>query len=349
MSLPIGLIPCPEIQGRINEYFLGTTGESNIEALPALEYLNSPSNAGNIQTTVSPGNGKLRNLDIVYTPRILESQVIQAESRACLATEKYGELKATYSIDENDITQYKELISQQDLIRKCEDDRLYLASRIAAGIDAVERATATRSATQIATLFGSWSASAVTYFSIVADTLSVRTKTAGVFTPGALEAIDLATVMSGYSGGKVIFSGAALYEGYRNYLAGCCANSGLDVAQLMNLYGTAVAWDRRVAAALGNVSNNFLVMEPGALQFLYYNYNAASLTADFNAPYANMVMTSPRTGIPYDVRVVNACPGEYSIIVELASKTVAMPDDMFRTGDEFAGVNFVNKGVVNNA
>ena len=58
--------------------------------------------------------------------------------------------------------------------------------------------------------------------------------------------------------------------------------------------------------------------------------------------YHHQTIVSPKTGLPYDLIIKDDC-GAISINVVGTFDLKGMPSDMFATGDNMEGVNFVNQ------
>jgi len=134
-----------------------------------------------------------------------------------------------------------------------------------------------------------------------------------------------------------------LNQYYKRHLAGCCSNSGLDLAAMAREFGVANAYDRRVVAALGNQNFN-MATRLYAQQLISYNFAPwkTGLDVMFQAgsDYFKTVMVTPK-GLPVDVTIKDTC-GEISMIVTAYGKVVGLPEDMFAACQNQAGVTFTN-------
>lgn len=75
----------------------------------------------------------------------------------------------------------------------------------------------------------------------------------------------------------------------------------------------------------------------GSAQVLYYNrWEGAFGRKDSNQAYGTI--TSPATGIPYDIVIKHDC-GNIHVTLTATTKVVALPLDMYQTGDDMEGVN----------
>jgi len=127
-------------------------------------------------------------------------------------------------------------------------------------------------------------------------------------------------------------------------MAGCCAQSGLNLGDMFAMYGKAVTWDAHVQAALGKEFT--FLLQQGAIQLLTLNMNGGSETdlsyinvgPGANTEFAGIV-NSPYTGLPYDLTVRYDCR-KIHIIVEGRVKAISLPADMFPAAHRMEGVNY---------
>ena len=338
------LVQCENLQEKLETAWMSN---QVADSSPFLEYLNSPENTAGINQVINPGQGKSRTLNLTYFPRLSETENTEATGRPCSAQDKIGNNVAQYEIDTEATTPSGERIAIEDLTRFCDDNDSYIAQVLARHLDVMDRKIAVKTATEATALVGQYSADTIAAYSLADPSiLTVTTKTSGLNVFGAYEKIQAATIMSGF-GGYVHFGGQLMFEHMRLSLAGCCTNDGLSVPELYNLYGSAFAYDRRLATALGSVTTESLVFRPQALQLLTYVQSPA-YTPNMNwmSNYSKFVLFTP-AGVPVDVLIKDDC-GVIDINMYAATKLVALPSEMFLTGDNFAGVNFVGQvSVVN--
>jgi len=344
------LTQCEDMQNRLEEAW-GVNSLFPRDPIPFLEYILSPENVNLVDATVNPGEGKTMNVNMTYFQRYLESEVTDASERGCDVGDKKGNCVKQYTIDTTDLVQSGERISAADLERFCQNNDNYFAERIVAHFDAIDRRVATKTAEEAHLLLGKWSQDVQTAYTVTNDALEVATKDASTddFKIGAIEQINQAALMSSF-GGFLSFGGQALNEHARLHETGCCSNLGLEVLEIYNQYGFAFAYDRRLATALGSVVNGNLIMQPGALQLLMYTQTPwkENISVDFMSGYAAFSATT-RAGVEVDVYIKDNCPGNVDINVFANTSLVGLPDDMFPTGDNFEGVNYVAEVTVDNS
>ena len=334
---------CPNLQNRLSDYFDSCMTGPLKEALPQLEFLLSPTNTNGISQTVNPSGGKLRKLDVRYSKRLLESAVSAGVDRnTCSTGSLIGDCIHTYEIDPDDNYGHKATFNSTDLQYMCESNAMYFEETLMKLIDVTERKVATRVAQDTISLIGAW---ATDVTPVTANFLQVKTLKDGTTQDVALDAfeqIDLAMMKTGFCVPAVIFSSDKFYSYSRMVQKGCCSTTGIDLSGVIAEYGKATIWDRRIQSALGGVNKNIMV-GLGALQLLTYNETGwkDGMPASMGANYFQFKLVSPRTGLPFDVKVFDNC-GTITISVIATSRVVGMPSDMFATGDVYEDVTYVN-------
>lgn len=340
------LVQCEDLQTKLDGVWT-RTGSLVRDPIPFLEFLTSDFNRNNIDVLVNPGNGKSMNYNLTYFQRISEDKVTTASERGCDTEEQYGNCVKQYAIDTTDLVKTGEVIKAVNLTRFCQNNPEYIAERIMYHMNVMDRKIASRSSAQASALLGAYSGDATSAYSIVDDVLKVATKSGDDIKIGAWEQITTAAEMSAFNG-VVSFGGHLLKEHLNLSLAGCCANQGIDVREIYDQYGFAFAYDRRLATALGSASTKNLIMEPQALQLLDYCETPWKDGLDFKAGYEAFRAVTP-AGVEVDVYIKDDCPGEIRINIYANTKVVAMPEDMFPTGDNFEGVTFAAEVEVDNS
>lgn len=330
---------CPALQFQVNEVFNDGNSQFIAEPLPLLEFLASQANNAGLSQQVGGRNGKRRTVEVTYFPRLLESTV-QSGIADCSAGSVEGNGITSYSIDDTTAVHRKISFSATDLADACNNNAQYAAERILALIDVVERDLATQVATDVAALKGKW-ANTVTVDA--QDNLEVDiTLASGDISPIVHQVINRATRKTLFPN-HVIIAGDELVNYYERTIAGCCSNQGLDLADMFARYGRAVMYDDRLATALGGDEFG-LAIGVGSIALLNYTESGwkqgMPQEAFIGSNYAQMMVVSPRTGIPMDLKISDNC-GTITISVTGNVKAVGLPDDLFPTGDKYDGVNFV--------
>ena len=146
------------------------------EPLPYLEYLNSDLNSSLIKTEVSPGGGKLRRVQARWIQRLPESIAVEgADIKNCTATEEYGDSTETYELSTTDTIQVSQKIDAETIATHCQDNSRYVVESIARLANALERAVATKAATETAALIGAWGTEVEDFFTVTDNKLEIAT------------------------------------------------------------------------------------------------------------------------------------------------------------------------------
>lgn len=324
--------------------------------MPFPEFISSPINNTGLQQVISPGNGKVRSVELKYQARIPETDVVENDSDLCSCDSTRGNCSQVYTIDPSENLSICEKITASDLRDICEPNNEFVMRKFMHIIDALERRIATKITQQASFLTGSWVGGGEVPNINGTDQLVIKTKKDGdAFTlnPFAMPEIDFALSASGYCAPVGIFAGRELYQYYRSLQAGCCATSGVNLKEMLDLYGKAVMYDPRVASTFSGGQNAGIVLQPGAVTMLTWNefgWNAGmALPFMEGSNYARTLVVSPRLGVPIDVIVKDECPGILTITASAVVKLVNLPSDIFPVGDKYRGVNFFNEILVTNA
>lgn len=346
------LVACQTLQADLNQYFETCNAPFLREPMPFAEFIASELNNKGLRNVVSPGKGKKRTVELVYSARIPESEVGENVADLCVCTTERGNCSQTYEMDCENVS-ICEKIQATNLTDVCKDNAMYFAERVAYLMDAIERKLATTITEQAVALTGKWANDVANVNA--ADQLVVKTlKDGDAFTlaPFAFQEIDQALRKTGYCAPSVIFGGTALVNYYERIQAGCCADSGIDLAAMLSKYGKAVMWDRRVVNAFPNGENGAIVTQPGALALLWWNQfgwnEGVALPLQEGANYVRTLAITPRLGVPVDVIIKDECPGVVTITMSACVKLVNLPDDIFPAGDVYDGVNWFNEIRVTN-
>jgi len=343
MSISRILSVCPDIQRPLGELFAETQFR---EPLPFLEFLNSDINTSAIRLDVSPGGGKLRQVQARWIQRLPESIAVEgADIKNCSASEEYGDSTETYTLETTDTYQVKQLIDAEAIATHCQDNDRYVLESIARLGNALERAVASAAATQAAAQMGKWGTEVSSFFTVTDDALVLPTKLSdGSIAPFTLQQIQQATQMAAYPGAFVGFGGAAMNSYAMQIMAGCCAQYGIDLSAVLAQYGFSFSYDQRLATALGGQTQNLITI-PGAIQLLSYNlasWNQGLADSMRGGQGYSRTQVFLPSGLPVDLTMKDDC-GNLSIVMTFTGKVVTMPDDVFEASDKYAGVKFVNQ------
>jgi hypothetical protein len=335
---PSTLVACPNLQDRLDNVFANDAARFYIDPIPFSEFLMSPLNKNGLAFQVSNGKGKVRNVELTYQPRILQSEVSTNVSDYCAATTERGNTSEEYTIDTTKNLAFDQKFDVEDLKSSCEDNENWFADQIAKMIAALDTAVNNKNATQAAALLGGWSSdiSGVPHITMSSDVAQVRTlQPSSTFAPfpSSMQSIKAAGRISNF-GASTIVGGMQLNHYLEQIQSGCCADYGLDLGDLQKRFGLASVYDRYVADAAGGDEFSWMVAN-GSLQVLHYNrWTGLFGKQDANNSYG---VVYGRLGIPYDISIKHDC-GTIQVSVVATTKLVALPDDMYQTGDHLDGV-----------
>lgn len=329
----LGLINCPDIQRRLDEDFEGARSLVQ-DFTPIVNFLSSPANgADTLIRQVSPGGGKIRTVNLVYPIRLTEDDVSTAVAPICTSTNEAGMRETTCELDISVGAQAAEKITWDDLARICEDNEMYLTSRINALINGVRSKMETEVTDQVIAALGGFPSDDTE--GVAAGIKTVQTLTAAAGTN--LDAIEEIGYTKDNLGIPRLFTfGSGLITKYFKRLdSGCCLDTmGVDLASFAGNQGVVHSHAYRVPAAMPN-ANDFLGLIPGAAHLVYYNRYARPMQ---NTSYKKMTMVDPFTGIPFDVELTDDC-GTLVLAVSSVFKVCTLPTDLFSINDRLNGVN----------
>ncbi len=207
-------------------------------------------------------------------------------------------------------------------------------------VAAMDTAVNIKNATQASALLGGWSTdvSGIDFVTLNTGVLEVQTlqpeSTFAPF-PQTMQSVQAATMSSNF-GQTAIFGGFQFHNYMKMNENGCCANYGLDIGAIQAQYGMSSTYDRDVSTAAGGAAHAWAISN-GALQVIDYNRWAGAFELkDANSNYGTI--QSPRTGMKYDLVIKHDC-GVISVTLTASTTLVALPTDMYQTGDHLDGVN----------
>lgn len=336
------LVPCEAIQDKLVNYWNTCSGIS--EPTPLYDFLLSGLNRTNtLQSVVSPGDGKIKTVRLVYTPRILRTSVTKGATHpTCTATTVRGNRWTDYTLDTTSNYQIEEKLTLTDFERICDPNDQLFAEKIANMLDAIDLEAAYELSAEAVALAGGWGTDVQNVDA--SDNLEVptlRTGTTDSLHPFTMQTIQNATQDSGYCDAFGIFSGRTFSNYAGAIQLGCCTDYGMDLAATFAKWGTAVMYDRAVYNAFGDQDNGLVVMN-GALQVVTWSLYDRAPWSSFVAGNEQIIKMRTRKGMPVDVSIKWDC-GAWHIVMTSTAEVKAMPYDMFQAGDPFNGVNFVNK------
>lgn len=337
---PSTIVSCPNFQDSLNSVYDIDAARFYAEPIPFTEYLRSPINRNGMSARIAPGDAKVRTVELTYTPRLLPSAVSSNVSNTCTASTVRGNTSTDYTIDTTQNLSVEESITLDSLKSGCESNAMYLQEKVMHMMAALDTAVNAKNAEQAAALLGGWASNvgSVPFVTLSGNDLQVQTlQPSSTFAPfpSTFQAIRKAAQISNF--GQFVIAGGLQLDSYIEQVKdGCCADYGLDVGAIQQRFGLASIYDNAIATAAGGDEFSWAIAN-GALQVIEYNkWQGIFALSDANESYGTVV--SPATGISYDLFMGHSC-GTISMSLTATTKVIALPADMYQTGDRLEGVN----------
>ena len=349
MSYIAAVQNCAEtLQDSLEQHFTGHGNGISPNQRPFLQFLSNQSNTMGIKQIINPMPGKVKTINLLYRQPLVQSDIDETTSTVCSGGDDLGNMLQSYSIDTasgGDWNTKTATFSLSDLHCIDESFEVFFAKELARLVDGVDAKVSYKSATTLATLAGTWSDDVESAFTVTANKLQIDYLDASSkYNPEEFYKITDSVIMTGFGADSVIFGGQKI-NGLANFAkAGCCASNGVELGSLWSQYGIASIYDTDVASALGGQAYS-VVTRPGATALLTFNeagWKNGSMVVDAGANYILFSIVSPKTGVPMDVLVSDACKS-ITISVAACTKLVGLPTDLFQSNDNYSGVKFVNK------
>ena len=300
-----------------------------------IRFLNDPVNTSAIRQQVQPGDGQTRTVELTYTPRINPATVQAGAATTCTGGSIFGETSTQYSININ--TDHISLSANIPLLAlstrsQGKDD--YVAEIVMK----LMRAIVQRANRDAITAFNVLRGAFANANGVVASA-SVATRAGNVFLPNPAE--EIITRYEEAEGGRVPFviGGGLINRWFRAMAASCCASTNVLLEEYVDQNNMVHVYDPTVDQILG--ANNFMVLEPGAMQMLSFNlYEGADVATANDDSFKAGVLVDPLTGLRFDYQATRTCD-QWTITLKLYRRFVTLPSDLFLTGDPLRGVNYL--------
>lgn len=343
----MALIECPKIQGQLNDAHLRKDFVNPSEKIGLTEFLLSPFNTdGFLQNQLSQGS-KIKQVELIYSSAICESAVSDSAEKLCVdPSNEAGQLSQLVTLDPTTGSSYAESFDISEMNKMCQDNELWFATRLQAGIDAVVRKMSTDNATQLQALVGKFNATDNDLN--VAKTLkTIATRKTGStdYTTTGYEEILFSSDLIG-KGTPFVFGMGEGYKYFKALNAGCCTSSGLSIPDYLAQNDIIFMADTKVASVFGQ--NDLVMLKQGAVQLVTYTEFSGKFGMINDEAYKQMIITDPKTGLSFDLQIKNdGCKLWFNI--KLSHKLVGLPTDMACVGGDFEGVTYVNEFTIVNA
>jgi hypothetical protein len=339
--LLVDLIPCADVQEALNDVW--GNGRVASEPLPLLMYLMSDTNTAGVemQQIIAPWDtGKYRDVVLTYVPRNAESEVDETLETDCPTDgEEEGMLSQRYTLDINDGVQWKRAFNFDAVAAICKENPLYFAEIVMRGIDVLDRRIETRLHEDIAAgLYGSFASDDKNYdgSSITGDIKKIQT----LYSDGKINRnfsaeIGMSARRNLISGAPALFGADTATKYVDGIEAGCCSEEGIDLFQFNSKFPYMYFDDYRITSTMPDGVNSVLMLEARALQLVWYN-RYVGMNAKEGAHLVKRTVVSPRTGVRYDMIVIDNCD-KLQIRLSVPYKLIGLPTDMYESGDRLHG------------
>jgi hypothetical protein len=358
MSATTALNACPNLQLELNENFNTCNASMLREESPFFSFVMNPANTGRVQYAVSPGRAKVRTVELRYDQRINTNETVaNVANPTCTSTTERGDYITTYTLDTSENITLEQLFELDDWITICRSGGTLMAQKVQMMIDSVVRARAKKTAQELSVLMSDaqWDDSVNASLTVNGlnqlVTATLKASSTDLNTQALMD-IEQALMQTNYCAPVFIGGGTLLFRYWKMLQAGCCADQGVDMGELMRLYGKFVTYDKDIVNATGLNTLSYVV-ETGATSFIEFTKNDIYQDPGIQ-PYIQdaatnyMVITDPKTGHRMDLNATLTC-GKIHLQLVSTGKLVGMPSDMFGTGDTMRGVKFINQILVTNS
>jgi hypothetical protein len=348
-ALESHLIACKDLQLELQSGW--GTNVYRTEPLPLLSALMQFSKP--MEPVMVPGDGKVRKLQTTFFPPLLESSVVETSERTCVATNPIEQREFTYELDTRDILQTNFFFEAENFTEFCGSNAGVVNNAIAQHVEILRKKAATRIAEQVALMPGNY-ATDVSVDGNNAFVVPTLQNTAGDPAVATLQKIDFATRMqSGYAGPMIIAGGDTLYNYIQLIQSGCCYNGGIDIRSIFERFNIAALWDRRLTTELNGTGADSLVIDSNAIQIVNYvqsGWKNGILNLEpriIGGTGWGYIFEDTTSGLLIDIRMSYNCD-RVDVVMDTVVKAFNLPDNLFKVGDVYEGINFIGKLKVTN-
>jgi hypothetical protein len=328
------ILSCPDLQERLDRHFLGLDGHPRTGNM-LTDVLMSPINTENVlQRQISPGNSKLRQVELTYKQRLLTAEISDSAVQDCTAGPMRGENSQVYNLDPDVGASDKWTVKPHDLQTNCIQNDMWFAEEIARSLDGLHRKMNIDMAQKLALNTGAFYGGSTA----ARDVATRATNIDPTYDPA--EVIRYAFDELDKPGAPMVFGFGEIAKWFRRVEAACCANLGINVGDFLRQNTMGFFRDRDVQNAM--TGEGFIAMLPGAAQILTFNEFSGpnSLTLIDEQSVKQGPIMDPLTGLVWDYYAELDC-GVWKIQLKLAYDLAVLPDDLFHIGDQMNGVNYI--------
>jgi hypothetical protein len=325
------------------------------DATPIVDTLLSPINReGFIQNNINFRPSGKKAVEVIYGQRTIESDINDGGLVNCTSGSTIGETSTTYEIGDTG-GNFAFSYTLQDLQTRCQADRFLIAKRIRSVMDAILAQAETNGAIFLLANAGNF-ASDVDNGQPAGTTTQKQVSTIlanGQIDYNAIESIAYEYQNNGFNGQPIVFGNEPWLKYYRALGAACCGLTGVDAGTYFNQNSYLFAQARKIAANGG--PNEAIVMAPRACQMITYNEFSSGGGWDVATGtiiYGTLMHPDPRyANIMFDYSAELTCSGTtktWTFRLALNYDFIAMPINMYQTGDRLEGVNGILNFIINN-
>ena len=338
--------PCPEWKGFIQDVWIRCQ-DPQLIAMPQevalATYLMSPENRGNLQARSVPMAGKHREVEVLYTPRVLMNEIAGTVSASCPSDAPTpGTKYKKYNVDETKGCEYSEAVDLRQLTENCESNMEYLARLLLRMLNGMDRKVETLLWNDMTTIPGAFAASDTNNVTGSVKTVSPY-RSDGTLNRRFMSELKFSAMAAAYCGAPAYFGWGDTLMAFEEHRLGCCAQDGSDIGRAFREHRMAFFGSENAETAFGN--DFFISLDTGAVQLISWNMYSNSPDGDLHhadeAFHKRSTITSPLTGITYDMLWERVCDKPV-ITLKFTGEVHGMPIDMFDDTDGLEGVNFAN-------
>ena len=357
MSQLSTFVDCPQIQASLLEAW--NYNNLGHDGAVGLKFILDPINRdGFLQGKINHKANGLRDVQVVYDQRFLESDVSASGVISCTAGGVDGETSTTYELDPTVGGSFSLKVTPAELRARCQRNPDYIRHEIKKMMDAIIEKADTDFLTTLPLNTGNFADDVDN--GLAPGTTSVVVTTtkdaSGTIVPDAYQDVRFHFSNNRFSGVPYGF-GTKIWNDYAlAQKAACCSQLGLDVKTYAQQNTFGFSFSHKMAGILGN-ANEAIFIAPGSVQMLKFNeFEGPDGSIDhFNngGVVVQDVLTYPDAGLPltFDYRAEYVCEGLtrfWLISLAIAYKFIYLPTDMFQVGDRLEGVNGVNEFRITN-
>ncbi len=340
------LVACPALQARLVDLYENL---NPTEPTPLTAFLSSDLNLRGMKLLpqyAAPGNGKVRKVQLVYTPRKTEDDIADTLTTDCVSSNEPVQNSTEYQIDTESGVQVDETFNIRDLASACQENEDYIASRVMAMLDGCRRKMETELTTALSTKTGLFATSDDVGTLVSSDRTYKKVKTVdsdGHFSEDALAQIYYSARQASFIDKPYVFGTGTIEKYFQSLSAPAVTQWGLDLKKYIeNQYVFLPSY--RIASAFNTGGKErFVALDSNSYFILQYNkfegMEGLNTINAQNAGFVQDIIVDPMTGLKFNYKwVYSPCGEKASLFISTAFQLAAVPDDMYANTDRLQGV-----------